>query len=255
MEYLLVFFRVVTVCVVYLSFAIVGVVLQLAGFISTNRRHHLIAWFTHLWARCSCALFNIHIETVGDFKITEGSLVVANHIGTPDIFVLGNCFPGFFVSKAEIAEWPLFNFMARLGEVIFAERDKRHQVKEIITQMSARLEEGCSVILFPEGQATDGLEVLEFKPSTFEAAVRTGCDVVPVTLVYRDGNRPSVACWYAMTFFQHVLRLLKNPRLDVTVFVHAPIEGGTDRRELAIKSQSVILKTHAREINRAGPHK
>jgi len=255
MGYLLVFVRVVSVCVVYLGFAVVGVVLQLAGFISTNRRHHLIAWFTHLWARCSCVLFNIRIETVGDFKVTEGSLVVANHIGTPDIFVLGNCFPGFFVSKAEIAEWPLFNHLARLGEVIFAERDRRHQVKEIIKQMSTRLEEGCSVILFPEGRATDGLKVLDFKPSTFEAAVRTGCDVVPITLVYRDGNRPSVACWHEGTFFQHVLRLLKNARLDVTVFVHRAIEGGTDRRELATKSLRVIMETHAREINREGPYK
>ena len=142
MGYLLVIFRVVTVCAVYLGFALVGVVLQLAGFISTHRRHRLIAWFTHLWARCSCSLFNIHIEKVGDFKVKEGSLVVANHIGTPDIFVLGNCFPGFFVSKAEIAEWPLFNYLARLGEVIFARRDKRHQVKEIIVQMNARLKEG-----------------------------------------------------------------------------------------------------------------
>ena len=250
MGYLLVFVRVVAVCVVYLSFACIGMVLQLAGFISTNRRHILLAWFTHLWARCSCVLFNIRIETVGDFKVPEGSLVVANHIGMPDIFVLGNCFPGFFVSKAEIAEWPLFNYIARFGEAIFAERDKRHQVKEIIEQMSARLEEGCSVILFPEGQATDGLKVLDFKPPTFEAAVRAGCDVVPITLIYRDGNRPSVACWHEGTFFQHVLRLLKNPRLEVTVFAHAPIEGGTDRRELAKKSRSVILKTHAREINR-----
>ena len=92
--------------------------------------------------------------------------------------------------------------------------------------------------------------MLEFKPSTFEAAVRAGCDVVPVTLIYRDGKRPSVACWYEVTFYQHVLRLLKTPRLDVTVFVHAPIEAGTDRRELAKKSQSVILETHARETNR-----
>ena len=255
MGYLLVFFRVVTVCVVYLGFALVGVVLQLAGFISTKRRHHLIAWFTHLWARCSCAIFNIHIETVGDVRVKEGSLVVANHIGTPDIFVLGNCFPGFFVSKAEIAEWPLFNFIARLGEVIFAKRDQRQQVKEIIAQMNARLKEGCSVLLFPEGRATDGLKVLEFKPSTFEAAVRAGCVVVPVTLVYREGKRPSVACWYETTFFQHMLRLLKNPRLNVTVFVHASLEPGPDRRELAKKSQSVIQETHVREIGREGSTK
>ena len=252
MDYLRVSVRVVAVCIVYLGFAVVGVALQAAGFITKKRRHHLIAWFTSLWAHCSCLLFNIRVETVGDFKVAEGSLIVANHVGTPDIFVLGKCFPGFYVSKAEIAEWPLFNYLARLGEVIFAERDKRHQVKEIIGQMSGRLEEGCSVILFPEGQASDGQKVLEFKPSTFAAAVCTGCDVVPITLIYHDGNRPSIACWYDMTFYQHVHRLLKNRRLDVTVFVHAAIKGETDRRELAEKSRRVISDTHAREIERTG---
>jgi 1-acyl-sn-glycerol-3-phosphate acyltransferase len=255
MGYLLVFVRTLAVCAVYPGFAIIGLVLRLAGFISKKRRHTLLAWFTHLWARCSCILFNIRIEVDGDVRISSGSLIVANHIGTPDIFVLGACFPGFFVSKAEIAEWPVFNLLARLGEVIFAERNKRHQVKEIIQQMGSRLEEGCSVILFPEGQATDGRTVLDFKPSTFEAAVRTGSDVVPITLIYRDGPQPSIACWFEMTFFQHILRLLKNPRLDVTVFVHTPVKGEKDRRVLAEKSLKIIRDTHAREINGQGSHK
>lgn len=253
MGYLLVFVRTLAVCVTYFGFAIIGMVLRLAGFISQKRRHTLIAWFTHLWARCSCILFNIRIEVAGDVRVPSGSLIVANHIGTPDIFVLGACFPGFFVSKAEIAEWPVFNLLARLGEAIFAERNKRHQVKEIIQQMGSRLEEGCSVILFPEGQATDGRTVLDFKPSTFEAAVRTGSDVVPITLVYRDGHQPSTACWFEMTFFQHILRLLKNWRLDVTVFVHTPVKGETGRRMLAEKSLRVIRETHAREMNKPDP--
>jgi 1-acyl-sn-glycerol-3-phosphate acyltransferase len=247
MGYLLVFVRVVAVGVVYSGFAVIGVVLKSAGFISKKRRHHLIAWFTGLWARSSCFLFNIQIKIVGVTKIKNGSLIVANHIGAPDIFVLGKCFPAFFVSKADITEWPLFGLLARLGEVILAKRDRRHQVKEIIAQMSGRLQEDCSVILFPEGQATDGKKVLDFKPSTFEAAVQAECDVVPVTLVYGDGNRPSVACWRDVPFLEHILRLLKNWRLDVTVFVHPAIQGGADRRELAGKSFAVINETHVRE--------
>ncbi len=255
MGYLLLLVRAVTVCAVYLGFAVIGVVLRFAGFISKKRRHRLLAWFAHLWARCSCLIFNIRIKTVGGLKIREGSLIVANHVGTPDIFALGNCFPAFFVSKAEIAEWPLFNHLARLGEIIFAERDKRHQVKEIIGQMSDRLREGCSVILFPEGRASDGMQVLDFKTSTFEAAVRAGCDVVPVTLIYHDGSRPSIACWSEGTFLEHIFRLLKNWRLDVTVFVHAPIQGKTDRGELARESFNIIRETHAREVDGRERHK
>jgi len=143
MGYLLAFVRVIAVGVVYPGFAVVGLVLKSAGFISKKRRHYLIAWFTGLWARSSCFLFNIQLEIVGVAEIKKGSLIVANHIGAPDIFVLGRCFPAFFVSKADITEWPLFGLLARLGEVILAKRDQRHQVKEIIAEMSSRLKEGC----------------------------------------------------------------------------------------------------------------
>lgn len=250
MGYLLVFVRTLAVCFAYLGFAFIGMGLRWAKFISQKRRHALLAFFTRYWAQCSCFLFNIRIKTVGDNKVPPGSLIVANHIGTPDIFVLGACFPAFFVSKAEIAEWPVFNQLARLGEIIFAERNKRHQVKEIIRQMTERLQEGCSVILFPEGQATDGRGVLDFKASTFEAAVRARSVVMPITLIYHDGHQPSIACWYGVNFFQHILELLKNPRLDVTVFVHEPIRNETDRRALAEKSLQVIREIHAREIKK-----
>jgi 1-acyl-sn-glycerol-3-phosphate acyltransferase len=247
MGYLLVFVRVISVSVVYTGFAVVGLVLKSAGFISKKRRHHLIAWFTGLWARSSCFLFNIQLEIEGVAKIKKGSLIVANHIGAPDIFVLAKCFPAFFVSKADITEWPLFGLLARLGEVILAKRDQRHQVKEIIAEMSGRLQEDCSVILFPEGQATDGQQVLTFKPSTFAAAIQTECDVVPVTLIYHDDSRPSIACWHEVAFLEHILKLLKNRRLGVTVFVHPAIQGAADRRELAGKSFALINETHARE--------
>jgi len=248
MAFLLACVRTVAVCFIYLGFALLGVAVQWANFISQKRRLTLLAGFTRHWARCSCLLFNIRIRVAGDLNISPGSLIVANHIGTPDIFVLGACFPAFFVSKAEIADWPLFNKLARLGDTIFAERSKRHQVKEIIAQMRDRLQEGCSVILFPEGKATDGSFVLDFKPSTFEAAVQTKSDVVPITIIYRDGAQPSIACWHEVTFSQHVIRLLKNPRLDVTVFVHEPIKGETDRRALAQKSLRIIRDTHRRKI-------
>jgi 1-acyl-sn-glycerol-3-phosphate acyltransferase len=245
---LLAIVRTSAVFVVYPLFAVIGVVLRLAGFLSEKRRHHLIAVATRQWARCSCFIFNIRVRRVGEPKVINGSLIVANHIGTPDIFVVGSCFPGFFVSKVEIAQWPLFRWLALLGETILAERSKRHQVKEIVAQMRERLEDECSVILFPEGRATDGRQVLDFISSPFEAAVEAQCPVVPVTLIYHDRPPPSIACWHEIHFLAHVLALLKNPRLDVTVFVHEPISAENSRRALAETSGQIIRATHLKEM-------
>ena len=248
MGYLLAIVRTVAVFIVYLGIAILGMVLTFPNFLSEKRRHRLIAVFTRYWARCSCFIFNIRVRMVGDLKVSPGSLIVANHVGTPDIFVSGSCFPAFFVSKAEIAQWPMFRLLAIMGKTIFAERSKRHQVKEIVAQMRERLEEGCSVILFPEGRATDGQQVIDFKPSPFEAAVLAGSPVVPVTIIYHDPHRPSIACWYGMPFVPHILRLLKNPRLDVTVIVHEKLTAETDRKVLAETSCRIIRESHHREM-------
>lgn len=247
MGYLLALFRTAAVFIVYLGFAVSGEVLAGSGFVSAKRRYHWIAFLTSGWARCSCFIFNIRVETVGGAKVSPGSLIVANHVGTPDIFVLGSCFPGIFVSKAEIAEWPLIRWLACLGKTVFAERRKRHQVKEIVVEMHARLQNRCSVILFPEGGATDGARVLDFKPSPFEAAVLAGSPVVPVTVIYHDPQRPSIACWHDMPFLSHILRLLKNRRLDVTVFVHEPISAKAGRRALAQNSCRIIREKHQQE--------
>lgn len=245
---LLAIVRSVAILAIYLVFVVIGMVLRLACFLSEKRRHHLIAFFTRHWARSSCLILNIRVKMVGEINVSSGSLIVANHIGTPDIFVLGRWFPGFFVSKAEIAQWPLFQTLARLGETILAERNKRQQVKEIVVKMRERLADGCSVILFPEGKATDGRQVLDFISSPFEAAVLTKSPVVPVTIIYQDRPPPSIACWHEMHFLAHILALLKNPRLDVTVFVHEKIIGETDRRALAETSGRIIRATHRREM-------
>lgn len=248
MGVLLAIVRTAAVFVIYPMFAVIGLVLRQARFLSEKRRHHLLAVFTRHWAQSSCFIFNIRVQMVGDSKVIPGSLIVANHIGTPDIFVLGSCYPGFFVSKAEIAQWPLFQWLARIGRTIFAERSKRQQVKEIVAQTRARLADGSSVILFPEGKATDGRRVLDFISSPFQAAVLSKRPVVPITIIYRDRPPPSIACWHEIHFLAHILGLLKNTRLDVTVFVHEPITGDNSRRVLAETSGRIIRATHRRAM-------
>lgn len=230
-----------TLCLVtcYMVFAVIGRVLRSANFLTRKRRRHYICKFIQLWARCSCFFFNIHIRVMGN-RPPANALIVANHVGSPDIFILGSCFPAFFVSKAELTHWPGVGYMARLGESIFAERQKRHQIKAVNREIQDRLEDGFSVILFAEGQASDGSGVLPFKSSPFQPAVSTRRPVLPVIVRYHDPNTPSVACWHETGFFNHIWKLLKFPKLEASVFILPPIEGESDRRALAVKSHQMI---------------
>ena len=220
-------------------FVVIGVCGHVLFFMSPPRLLKWIAFFEQWWARVTCLIFNIHVRIEGDTHVKPGSLIVANHVGSPDIFILGACFKGFFVSKAEIADWPLFNWLARLGMSIFADRNKRHQVKTVIQEIEERLNADHSVILFPEAQATDGTDVVPFKSAVFEAAVLASRPVIPVSIRYHDGHQPTIA-YYEDSFFEHIIRLLKTPRLQVTVMVLQEIPTGPNRQTLAKQSYWAI---------------
>jgi 1-acyl-sn-glycerol-3-phosphate acyltransferase len=238
-------FRIFLVVSGYSLIALAGLVVHYASFLSERRRYQHIANFIQLWAKFSCWVFNLKINIIGKRQLNAPMLIVSNHVGSADIFVLGSCFPAFYVSKAEIAEWPGIRYLAILGEAILADRSKRHQVAEIINQIKERLNAGFSVILYPEATATDGKDVIPFKSSPFEAAVLANKAVQPVMIRYHDGQIPSIACWNNDTFMDHIFKLLQNPALEVTVELMEPLEE-KDRRTLAEKSWNVIRQKYLR---------
>lgn len=244
MSWLLAAVRTLAVLVTYSAFALLSLPALAVKPLSEKYYLKVLLSLVGLWGRSSCILFNIHHRDLGEAAPPPASLVVANHVGTPDIFLLGGHCPGFFVSKAEIAEWPFFSWMARIGQTIFVDRSRRHQTHLIVGAIEARLREGFTVVVFPEGQAGQGGDVLPFKPSVFEAALRAGRPVQPVTIVFHDTRRPGLACWSEETFLTHILRLLKNPRLDATVTLHEVLPPVGDRRALARAAEERIRKKY-----------
>ncbi|MBM14670.1 MAG: 1-acyl-sn-glycerol-3-phosphate acyltransferase [Nitrospina sp.] len=239
MGYVLAFLRFLTYIVIFIIFILIGIAVHILFFLSQSERFKWISFFTHYWAKITCWILNFQFEIHGEKSYRPGSLIVANHVGTPDVFILGALTKGFFVSKAEILDWPFFNFLAWLGMTIFADRKNKMQVRSIIKKMETRLNSNCSVIIFPEAQATDGTDVIPFKSAVFESAVRAQAPVIPVTIKYHDGNQPTIA-YYGDSFFKHMLTLLKNPRLCATVFVLPAIVAGTDRSQLARSSYNAV---------------
>jgi len=244
MGYLLAIIRITLLVPTYIFFGLIGFGLFFIYFWSTETYYRKVIFFSRLWARCSCLLLNIKIKVTHKSMVEQGSLIIANHVGVPDIFVMGSCFPSFFVSKADVRRWPLVGWLSQLGATIFVDRNRKQQVRSTIDQLQYRLKAKCSVILFPEAQATDGKDILQFKSSYFEAAIQTGKPVVPVVINYHDKNQPSVACWYNINFLTHLFRLLKQKQLNTTVQILSSIQGETDRKVLANKCYDVMQNAH-----------
>jgi len=233
---------------------------QGAGFITAlflrtafagNRKRHWkwLTWCIRLWARASCACLNIRIRVEGDRCIPPGSLVVSNHMGSPDIFILASCFETFFVSKADVRGWPVVGKMVEWGGAVFIDRKQRRQITNMVKQVSHRLRDGFHVVLYPEGGATRGDSVYPFMSSVFEAAVQEGRPVIPVLIRYYDGQTPSIACWADIGFVQHMVRLLTFPRLEATVCILPPIECVVDRQKLAQLSHDAVFEKYLESLS------
>ena len=115
MGYLLAGLRLFIYIWVFAIFFLIGAVVHILLFVSKSQRFKWISFFTRWWAKTTCWVLNFQFKIVGEKKPEPGSLIVSNHIGTPDIFILGACFEGFFVSKAEISDWPFFQFTSLAG--------------------------------------------------------------------------------------------------------------------------------------------
>lgn len=127
--------------------------------------------------------FGVSIEVRGELAVADGTLFVANHISWADIVVLGSLLDAHFVSKAEVAGWPLIGPLARRQGPVFVDRERRRHVSGQADAIRERLAAGGSVILFPEGTTADGRELLPFRTSLF-AAADAARRIQPIALTY-----------------------------------------------------------------------
>lgn len=186
-----------------------------------------------LYHRGCCRILGFRVRAIGHPSAERPLLFASNHVSYTDIPVLGSLLPASFVAKAEVADWPLFGWLAKLQRSVFVDR----RVGSTAVQcdaLRARLAAGDALILFPEGTSGDGNRVLPFKSALFAAAQQNGTDrpilVQPVSIAYTRwdgipigrGFRPFFAWYGAMSLGPHLLTLLGLGTVEVVVEFHPP---------------------------------
>ncbi|MDH3239133.1 MAG: 1-acyl-sn-glycerol-3-phosphate acyltransferase [Alphaproteobacteria bacterium] len=200
-------------------------------------RHKLAGRLPGVFHRLCARLFGFHIVVRGRPVDVSPVLFVGNHTSYLDIMVLGTLIDGSFIAKSEVATWPLFGMLARLQRTVFIERRARHTANQR-DEISARLDAGDRLILFPEGTSNDGTRVLPFKSALFAVAEREVDDVPltvqPFSLSYTAlGGLPlgrewrPLLSWYGeMSLPLHVWRVLTFASVRAEVRFHDPVTIG-----------------------------
>ena len=188
------------------------------------------------WSAGMMWVFGFRMRRVGTPN-PGATLFVANHVSWIDIVALHSQRMMGFVAKQEIRGWPVVGWLAARGETIFHQRGSQESLGGVLHEMLARLRDGRSVGVFPEGRTGDGYAVGPFHARIFLAAVEAGVAVQPVALRYgADASEHAVVAFgRSENFMQNFLRLLGEPARDADVVFLEPIAPGGDggRRRIA----------------------
>ncbi|MEM0987509.1 MAG: lysophospholipid acyltransferase family protein [Pseudomonadota bacterium] len=209
--------------------------------------HFGVAW---IWARMCLRLAGMRLTVVGQ-PVASGALV-ANHSSWLDILALRAVKLIYFVSKAEVADWPGVGFITRITGTVFIER-RRSQVKAQEAVLRERIAAEQLLCFFPEGTSTDGLRVLPFKSSLFSAFFEDGqgtdLPIQPVTVRYTVSDGPIelpasfYGWWGNMGFETHIWDVVtRSFGGRVEVIFHPPVRAAEflDRKRLAEHCQAAV---------------
>ena len=201
------------------------------------------------WLHESCArtlrAIELQVDVTGE--LPARGVIVSNHLSYLDIVVLSTAVPCVFVSKAEVAKWPIFGQYARWAGCVFVERKDRADVARANSGIGDALQEGVPVVLFPEGTTTDGHRVLRFHSTMLQPAINASALITPCSIAYEleDGDPAREACWWGdMTLLPHLWNLLGKKTIRARVTFGKPIRAGGDRKSLSAKLHEEVVRLH-----------
>ena len=139
----------------------------------------------HKMAYRMLKIAGIHVDVDGVCQYEEEKplFFVGNHRSDFDSLIMIAYMnrPMIFIGKSEIKKMPFIGkWFVDIG-CIFIEREDAKESLNAILKGIERINEGYSLVIFPEGGRTREEGIREFKPGSMKLAAKTGVDIVPIT--------------------------------------------------------------------------
>lgn len=198
-----------------------------------------------LWSQTMLRRLGIRLVQRAGVAQPGPVLLVSNHISWLDIAVLHASCHCRFISKSDIARWPVVGLLATGAGTLYIERSSRRDALRVVHQMAACLQAGDVLAVFPEGTTGDGVNVLAFHANLLQAALTVQAPIQPVALCFTDGTgQTSLAPCYVGddTLLQSLWRTVCSHGLCAEVqFGQAQTDQGRDRRRWASDLRAAIV--------------
>jgi 1-acyl-sn-glycerol-3-phosphate acyltransferase len=173
----------ILVYVVLATIVMATVAIIVALFSRDGNAPHLVA---RAWARSILFVSGIHVHVNGLENLNVGGscILMPNHQSNFDIPVLLGCLPIQFrwLAKAELFKIPIFGRGMRGCGYISIDRSNRKSAFQSLAEAAAKIRNGVSVLIFPEGTRSRDGKILPFKKGGFVLSVDAGVPIVPIVI-------------------------------------------------------------------------
>ena len=198
-----------------------------------------------LWARLNLALYGVRVHTrrLAALDPSSAYVFMSNHRSQFDILAVVVALAEHqlrWVAKVELTRVPVFGWALKHTGHIIIDRSDHEQAVASLRAARAKMEDGISVVIFPEGTRSAAHQMLlPFKKGGFMLALETGFPIVPIVvrgsreILPRDSWQPAAG------------------EIDVVVGAPIPIDGAT-REELIERVESFMYDQLGSRILRAG---
>jgi 1-acyl-sn-glycerol-3-phosphate acyltransferase len=139
----------------------------------------------YLWSKFTIDIIGIDLEVTGLENIPkEACVFIGNHSSILDIPILlykTDRALGF-ISKKEILKTPIIGYWLRNSKCVPIDRENPRAAIESINKAIKNINEGYSMVIFPEGTRNKEGKVGPFKKGSLRLATKSKAPIVPVSI-------------------------------------------------------------------------
>ena len=183
--YALLFFF-VTVVIVVPAYLIIF------NFLPRPRSSHAAHRLSQVWARVlfTAFLIRLHVKNRELIDPKRSYVIVSNHRSQVDIPAMARACRNTFryLAKAELTKIPLLGYIIR-NLYLTVDRHSRQDRSKSIELMKSSLDEGISVVIYPEGTRNRTSEpLIDFRDGAFRLAIEAQAPLAVLTIL----NMPDI---------------------------------------------------------------
>ncbi|MEO1262924.1 MAG: lysophospholipid acyltransferase family protein [Bacteroidota bacterium] len=186
------------------------------------------------WARWSIRNLGVQLKKEGELPDGGPFIFIGNHRSYLDPIIALMEVEALPVAKAEVSSWPVIGYCAKVTGIMWVKRESKSSRADTIRTMKKTLEDGYSVLVYPEGTTSSQPLTQPFKKGAFRLSAELGVPIVPIAIHYEN---PADVWASDESFTSHFTRSYGRKNSQVKLAFGAPITG-TDAKQVLDKSKT-----------------